>query len=301
MQQPAIDRLMHRYDGAVPGASLLVLRDGVALVHRGYGLSDLEHGVEAGPATNYRLASVTKQFTAARSCCWPRTASSRSTIACASGCRRCRRERRRDHAAPPADAHLGPGRLRRRDARCHHRTVARRRRAAAAGRTGAHLFHARHRLSLQQQRLFAARAGRRARVGHALPGLPARTHLPAAGHARHAGLRATAVPTVPHRAYGYSRGRRALDAHRPEPDQRRARRWRHLFVDRRPGEMGRGAVRRPPVGRRLAAHGVHAVDEDRRSGGRLRLRLAHHRRQPVAFRGNDRFPQRDRALSASNG
>jgi CubicO group peptidase (beta-lactamase class C family) len=64
MQQPAIDRLMQRYDGAVPGASLLVLRDGVALVHRGYGLSDLEHGVEAGPATNYRLASITKQFTA---------------------------------------------------------------------------------------------------------------------------------------------------------------------------------------------------------------------------------------------
>jgi CubicO group peptidase (beta-lactamase class C family) len=64
MQQPAIDQLMHRYDGTVPGASLLVLRNGVALVHRGYGLSDLEHGVEAGPATNYRLASITKQFTA---------------------------------------------------------------------------------------------------------------------------------------------------------------------------------------------------------------------------------------------
>ena len=64
MQQSAIDQLMHRYDGTVPGASLLVLRNGVALVHRGYGLSDLEHGVEAGPATNYRLASVTKQFTA---------------------------------------------------------------------------------------------------------------------------------------------------------------------------------------------------------------------------------------------
>jgi CubicO group peptidase (beta-lactamase class C family) len=64
MQQPAIDQLMRRYDGAVPGASLLVLHDGVARVHRGYGLSDLEHGVEAGPSTNYRLASITKQFTA---------------------------------------------------------------------------------------------------------------------------------------------------------------------------------------------------------------------------------------------
>jgi CubicO group peptidase (beta-lactamase class C family) len=61
----SIDRLMARYDGAVPGASLLVVRDGEAVVQRGYGLSDLEQGVEAGPATNYRLASVSKQFTAA--------------------------------------------------------------------------------------------------------------------------------------------------------------------------------------------------------------------------------------------
>jgi CubicO group peptidase (beta-lactamase class C family) len=60
-----IEQLMARYDGAVPGASLLVVRDGEAVVRRGYGLSDLEQGLEAGPATNYRLASVTKQFTAA--------------------------------------------------------------------------------------------------------------------------------------------------------------------------------------------------------------------------------------------
>ncbi len=61
----AIAALMQRYDGAVPGASLLVLRDGEPLVRRGFGLSDLEQGTEAGPATNYRLASVSKQFTAA--------------------------------------------------------------------------------------------------------------------------------------------------------------------------------------------------------------------------------------------
>lgn len=65
MRQSEIDRLMQRYQGAVPGASLLVVRDGEALVNRGYGMSDLEHGVEAGPRTNFRLASVTKQFTAA--------------------------------------------------------------------------------------------------------------------------------------------------------------------------------------------------------------------------------------------
>ncbi|HEU4992969.1 MAG TPA: serine hydrolase domain-containing protein [Luteimonas sp.] len=65
MPQAAIDRLMQRYDGNVPGASLLVLKDGEPVVRRGYGRSDLEAGVEAGPATDYRLASVSKQFTAA--------------------------------------------------------------------------------------------------------------------------------------------------------------------------------------------------------------------------------------------
>ena len=65
MPDAAIERLMQRYDGDVPGASLLVLHDGVPRVHRGYGRSDLEQGIEAGPATNYRLASVSKQFTAA--------------------------------------------------------------------------------------------------------------------------------------------------------------------------------------------------------------------------------------------
>jgi CubicO group peptidase (beta-lactamase class C family) len=60
----ALDQLMQRYDGAGPGASLLVLRDGEALVRRGYGMADLEQGIIADPATNYRLASVTKQFTA---------------------------------------------------------------------------------------------------------------------------------------------------------------------------------------------------------------------------------------------
>ncbi|MEO5629091.1 MAG: serine hydrolase domain-containing protein [Thermomonas sp.] len=65
IRQAKVDRLMHRYDGDVPGASLLVIRDGVPLVRRGYGRAELEQGIEAGPATNYRLASVSKQFTAA--------------------------------------------------------------------------------------------------------------------------------------------------------------------------------------------------------------------------------------------
>jgi CubicO group peptidase (beta-lactamase class C family) len=42
----------------------LVVRDGVPIVRRGYGFADLEHHVAASPQTNYRLASVSKQFTA---------------------------------------------------------------------------------------------------------------------------------------------------------------------------------------------------------------------------------------------
>ncbi|WP_426285539.1 serine hydrolase domain-containing protein [Luteibacter sp. E-22] len=60
----ALDVLMKRYDGDGPGASLLVMRDGVPVVRRGYGFADLEHHVAASPETNYRLASVSKQFTA---------------------------------------------------------------------------------------------------------------------------------------------------------------------------------------------------------------------------------------------
>jgi CubicO group peptidase (beta-lactamase class C family) len=63
--QEGIDALMRDYDGQVPGASVLVLRDGQALVQRSYGLADLESNISASPDSNYRLASVSKQFTAA--------------------------------------------------------------------------------------------------------------------------------------------------------------------------------------------------------------------------------------------
>jgi CubicO group peptidase (beta-lactamase class C family) len=60
-----VDALMRDYSGNVPGASLLVVKDGRAVVRRSYGLADLEAQRAATPQTNYRLASVTKQFTAA--------------------------------------------------------------------------------------------------------------------------------------------------------------------------------------------------------------------------------------------
>jgi CubicO group peptidase (beta-lactamase class C family) len=58
------DQLFARYDGAIPGASVAVIRDGAIVFERSYGLADLASGRRATPQTNYRLASITKQFTA---------------------------------------------------------------------------------------------------------------------------------------------------------------------------------------------------------------------------------------------
>ena len=48
-----------------PGAAVAVVRDGAIAFAKGYGLADIETGVAVTPATSFRLASVTKQFTAA--------------------------------------------------------------------------------------------------------------------------------------------------------------------------------------------------------------------------------------------
>lgn len=60
-----IEALLQPYSGAVPGASVLVLKDGLPIFRHSYGFADLESKILATPATNYRLASMTKQFTAA--------------------------------------------------------------------------------------------------------------------------------------------------------------------------------------------------------------------------------------------
>lgn len=60
-----VEAVMRDYAGNVPGASVLVMHDGRPVVRRGFGRADLEAGAAATPSTNYRLASVSKQFTAA--------------------------------------------------------------------------------------------------------------------------------------------------------------------------------------------------------------------------------------------
>jgi CubicO group peptidase (beta-lactamase class C family) len=44
--------------------SILVGREGKVLISKGYGMANLEHNVPNTPHTKFRLASVTKQFTA---------------------------------------------------------------------------------------------------------------------------------------------------------------------------------------------------------------------------------------------
>src|SRR5262252_8345902 len=60
-----IDALFSEYDCAsCPGASVVVIDRGAVVLEKAYGLSDLQNGTRATPRTNYRLASLTKQFTA---------------------------------------------------------------------------------------------------------------------------------------------------------------------------------------------------------------------------------------------
>jgi CubicO group peptidase (beta-lactamase class C family) len=56
---------MRAYEGAVPGACVAVLHGGVPILRRAYGLADVQAQVATTPATNFRLASLTKQFTSA--------------------------------------------------------------------------------------------------------------------------------------------------------------------------------------------------------------------------------------------
>jgi CubicO group peptidase (beta-lactamase class C family) len=60
-----LDELMRGYRGTVPGASVLVLHDSEPLVRQAYGLAELGREIPTTSVTNYRLASLTKQFTAA--------------------------------------------------------------------------------------------------------------------------------------------------------------------------------------------------------------------------------------------
>jgi len=61
----AIDRLFAKFVSAHdPGCAVLVVKDGQPVFRKGYGVADLRTLRKIGPETNFRLASLTKQFTA---------------------------------------------------------------------------------------------------------------------------------------------------------------------------------------------------------------------------------------------
>jgi len=60
-----VDRIMTACDRQdSPGASVIVIKNGETIFKRSYGLAEVESRRPATTDTNYRLASVTKQFTA---------------------------------------------------------------------------------------------------------------------------------------------------------------------------------------------------------------------------------------------
>jgi CubicO group peptidase (beta-lactamase class C family) len=60
-----IDALFSEYARPdVPGASVLIIKDGKVLYKKAYGLADVESRLRSTTTTNYRIASMTKQFTA---------------------------------------------------------------------------------------------------------------------------------------------------------------------------------------------------------------------------------------------
>ena len=60
-----VDAIFKDFRAADPGGVVVVARADSIIFSAAYGLADVEHGVAVSPETSFRLASVTKQFTAA--------------------------------------------------------------------------------------------------------------------------------------------------------------------------------------------------------------------------------------------
>ncbi len=59
-----IDSLFNDFNNDVPGASIMIIKQDSVLINKSYGLSNVEFRFSAWAGTNYRMASVSKQFTA---------------------------------------------------------------------------------------------------------------------------------------------------------------------------------------------------------------------------------------------
>ena len=61
--QEKIDKIFEEFNLDTPGAAVAVFRNGKIIYNNGYGLADLDNKIPINNKTNFRLASVTKQFT----------------------------------------------------------------------------------------------------------------------------------------------------------------------------------------------------------------------------------------------
>jgi CubicO group peptidase (beta-lactamase class C family) len=60
-----IDEILNEYNNPdLPGAAVMIVKSGEVIFQKGYGLANVEKKIPINSATNFRLASVTKQFTA---------------------------------------------------------------------------------------------------------------------------------------------------------------------------------------------------------------------------------------------
>jgi CubicO group peptidase (beta-lactamase class C family) len=60
-----VDHIFQSYSGEnLPGAAVMVIHQGTPVITKTYGMANLEKKIPVTPLTNFRLASVTKQFTA---------------------------------------------------------------------------------------------------------------------------------------------------------------------------------------------------------------------------------------------
>lgn len=64
ISQQADSIMQQFYPADEPGAALLIEKDGKIIIDKGYGLADLKTKMPVNPSTDFRLASVSKQFTA---------------------------------------------------------------------------------------------------------------------------------------------------------------------------------------------------------------------------------------------
>jgi len=65
IKEQQVDSIFKAYNGVnLPGAAVMVIKQGQPVLIKSYGMAHLEQNIPVTPQTNFRLASMTKQFTA---------------------------------------------------------------------------------------------------------------------------------------------------------------------------------------------------------------------------------------------